>query len=103
MDTLLAILRAVLFVLLAYSAVMVAALEEDVDERRALAFMHDRLGPNLTGPQGMLQSVADAFKMMGKEDFRPAFSDPVLFTLAPIMVMFGAVACLLYTSPSPRD
>src|SRR5665648_932256 len=110
MDPLLAILRAVLFVLIAYSVVMVAALEEDVDERRALAFMQDRLGPNRTGPQGMLQSVADAFKMMGKEDFRPAFSDPVLFTLAPIMVMFGAVAvqlvipytCLLYTSPSPR-
>src|SRR5665647_547875 len=95
MDTLLAILRAVLFVLIAYSVVMVAALVNILFERRALAFMQDRLGPNRTGPQGMLQSVADAFKMMGKEDFRPAFSDPVLFTLAPIMVMFGAVAVQL--------
>src|SRR5450756_462506 len=103
MDTLLAILRAVLFVLIAYSVVMVAALVNILFERRDLAFMQDRLGPNRTGPQGLLQSVADAFKMMGKEDFRPAFSDPVLFTLAPIMGMFGAVAVQLYTSPSPRD
>src|SRR5665811_2377177 len=95
MDTLLAILRAVLFVLIAYSVVMVAALVNILFERRGLAFMQDRLGPNRTGPQGLLQSVADAFKMMGKEYFRPAFSDPVLFTLAPIMVMFGAVAVQL--------
>src|SRR5665811_932976 len=95
MDTLLAILRAVLFVLIAYSVVMVAALVNIVFERRVLAFMQDRLGPNRTGPQGLLQSVADAFKMMGKEDFRPALADPVLFTLAPIMVMIGAVAVQL--------
>jgi NADH-quinone oxidoreductase subunit H len=95
MDIFLAILRAILFVVIAYSVVMVAALVNILFERRALAFMQDRLGPNRTGAQGLLQSVADAFKMMGKEDFRPAFSDPVLFTLAPIMVMFGAVAVQL--------
>ena len=47
------------------------------------------------GPHGVLQSVADAFKMMGKEDFRPSLADPVLFTLAPVMVMIGAVAVQL--------
>ena len=55
-------------------------------------FLQDRLGPNRTGPQGILQSVADAFKMMGKEDFAPTAADKVMFTLAPIMVMIGAVA-----------
>ena len=60
-----------------------------------MAFISDRLGPNRTGPQGVLQSIADAFKMMGKEDFRPLLADPVLFTLAPVMVMIGAVAIQL--------
>ena len=95
MHLLLAILRAILFVVIAYAVVFVAALVNIVYERRVLAFMQDRLGPNRTGPQGVLQSVADAFKMMGKEDFRPAAADPVLFTLAPIMVMIGAVAVQL--------
>ena len=95
MDIVVAILRAVLFVVIAYSVLMVAALVNILFERRALAFMQDRLGPNRTGPQGVLQSVADAFKMMGKEDFRPALADPVLFTLGPIIVMIGAVGVQL--------
>jgi len=101
MDILLGILRAVLFVVIAYAVVFVAALVNIVFERRVLAFMQDRHGPNRTGPHGVLQSIADAFKMMGKEDFRPALADPVLFTLAPIMVMMGAVAVQIvipYTS-----
>jgi NADH-quinone oxidoreductase subunit H len=57
-----------------------------------LGFLQDRLGPNRTGWQGILQSVADAFKMMGKEDFAPTAADKTMFTLAPIMVMIGAVA-----------
>ncbi len=84
-----------LFVVIAYAVVFVAALANILFERRFMAFIGDRLGPNRTGPQGVLQSVADAFKMMGKEDFRPLLADPVLFTLAPIMVMIGAVAVQL--------
>jgi NADH-quinone oxidoreductase subunit H len=94
-DALVAILRALVFVVIAYAVVFVAALVNILFERRALAFMQDRLGPNRTGPQGVLQSIADAFKMMGKEDFRPALADPYLFTLAPILVMVGAVAVQL--------
>jgi NADH-quinone oxidoreductase subunit H len=87
--------RLVACVVLAYMVVFVAALANIVFERRALAFMQDRHGPNRVGPHGIFQSVADAFKMMGKEDFRPALADPVIFTLAPIMVMIGAVAVQL--------
>ncbi len=101
------ILRAVLVIVIAYMVVFVAALVNILFERRVLAFMQDRLGPNRTGPQGVLQSVADALKMMGKEDFRPAMADPVLFTLAPIMVMIGAVTVQLVMPYSkgftPRD
>jgi NADH-quinone oxidoreductase subunit H len=95
MDTVLAILRALAFVVIAYAVVFVAALVNIVFERRVLAFMQDRHGPNRTGPHGVLQSIADALKMMGKEDFRPKLADPFLFTLAPIMVMIGAVGIQL--------
>ena len=95
MDTALAVGRALVFVVIAYAVVFVAALVNIVFERRVLAFMQDRHGPNRTGPHGVLQSIADAFKMMGKEDFRPKLADPFLFTLAPIMVMFGAVGIQL--------
>ena len=101
MDIVVAILRAVLFVVIAYSVLMIAALVNILGERRVLGALTDRIGPNRTGPHGVLQSVADAIKMMGKEDFRPALADPLLFTLAPIMVMIGAVAVQLvipYTS-----
>jgi len=94
-DIFLGILRAILFIVIAYAVVFVAALVNILFERRVLAFMQDRLGPNRTGPQGVLQSVADAFKMMGKEDFRPLLADPFLFTLAPVTVMIGAVAVQL--------
>ena len=87
--------RLVLCVVVAYMVVFAAALANIVFERRALAFMQDRHGPNRVGPHGIFQSIADAFKMMGKEDFRPALADPVIFTLAPIMVMIGAVAVQL--------
>jgi NADH-quinone oxidoreductase subunit H len=95
MDIFIGILRAILFVVIAYAIVFIAALANILYERRFMAFIGDRLGPNRTGPQGVLQSVADAFKMMGKEDFRPLLADPVLFTLAPVMVMIGAVAIQL--------
>jgi NADH-quinone oxidoreductase subunit H len=95
MHIFLSIVRAVVCIVIAYSEVFVAALANIVFERRVLAFMQDRLGPNRTGPKGVLQSVADAFKMMGKEDFRPLGADKFTFTLAPIMVMVGAVAVQL--------
>jgi len=95
MDVFIDIARLVVCVVVAYLVVFAAALANIVFERRALAFMQDRHGPNRVGPHGVLQSVADAFKMMGKEDFRPAFADPFVFTLAPVMVMIGAVAVQL--------
>ena len=94
-DVAISIGRLVAAVLIAYGVVFVAALVNILGERRGLAVMQDRLGPNRTGPQGILQSVADSFKMMGKEDFAPAAADKVIFTLAPILVMIGAVAVQL--------
>jgi NADH-quinone oxidoreductase subunit H len=94
-DLALSILRVVAAVVIAYAVVFMAALVNILYERRGLAMLQDRLGPNRTGPQGILQSVADSIKMMGKEDFAPAAADKIIFTLAPIIVMIGAVAVQL--------
>lgn len=55
-------------------------------ERKILARFQMRLGPTRTGPLGLLQSLADAIKLVGKEDFRPANADPWVFELAPYFV-----------------
>ena len=55
-------------------------------ERKVLARFQQRLGPTRTGPAGLLQSVADGLKLVGKEDLRPRNADPWTVELAPYMV-----------------
>ena len=54
-------------------------------ERRFIGFMQERPGPNRTGPQGLLQSLADGIKLALKEDLVPRAADKVVFILAPII------------------
>jgi len=63
-------------------------------ERRLLGFMQLRLGPNRAGPQGLLQPIADAVKLLAKEDFIPAGADRVIFLYAPAVV--AATALLIF-------
>jgi len=56
-------------------------------ERRLLALWQDRYGPNRVGPFGLLQVVADAVKLLMKEDWIPPFADRAVFVLAPAIVM----------------
>ncbi len=60
-------------------------------ERRLLAWIQDRKGPNRVGPFGLLQPVADVIKMLAKEDFRPPAGDKWLFYLAPAMAAIPAI------------
>ncbi|MFN8671270.1 MAG: NADH-quinone oxidoreductase subunit NuoH [Candidatus Sericytochromatia bacterium] len=55
-------------------------------ERRLIAFVQVRLGPNRLGPAGLFQSFADALKVMLKEDIVPRDADQILFSLAPVLV-----------------
>jgi len=67
-------------------------------ERRALAIFTVRLGPNRVGPDGYLQTAADAVKLLFKEDITPHGADAFMFTLAPIVFfapsIFGAMPLL---------
>ena len=56
-------------------------------ERRALARIQVRIGPNRAGPQGLLQPIADAVKLIFKEELTPAKAYKVVFFLAPIITM----------------
>ncbi len=61
-------------------------------ERRLIAFMQVRLGPNRLGPLGLLQPVADIVKLLLKEVIRPDRSDKFLYYLGPIMTIMPAMA-----------
>jgi len=56
-------------------------------DRRVWAFVQKRRGPNVVGPFGLLQTVADALKFMFKEIIIPASANKVIFILAPIVTM----------------
>ena len=56
-------------------------------DRRIWAFVQKRRGPNVVGPFGLLQSLADALKYLFKEIIIPSTSDKIIFILAPIITM----------------
>src|SRR3989338_2585928 len=58
-------------------------------ERKISADLQDRIGPNRVGPFGILQFLADAVKMLAKEDYIPPSGDRFLFHLAPYLVVCG--------------
>jgi NADH-quinone oxidoreductase subunit H len=60
-------------------------------ERKVIAWVQVRLGPMRVGPYGLLQPIADAIKLILKEDITPARSDRWVFTLAPIVAMVPAL------------
>ena len=60
-------------------------------ERKALARIQMRIGPNRAGPWGILQPVADGIKLIFKEEFVPARADKFLFVLAPVITVIPAL------------
>jgi NADH-quinone oxidoreductase subunit H len=60
-------------------------------ERRFLAFLQARLGPNRAGPRGLLQPVADGIKLIFKEDVTPDSAEKVVFWLAPVIKLVPAL------------
>jgi len=58
--------------------------------RRVIGFIQSRIGPNRVGPQGIFQTIADALKLLQKEDVIPEGADRWLFTIAPVIVFVPA-------------
>jgi NADH-quinone oxidoreductase subunit H len=60
-------------------------------ERKALARIQTRIGPNRAGPWGLLQPIADAVKLIFKEELTPTKADKLLFLLAPVVTLVPAL------------
>ena len=71
-------------------------------ERKVIARMQDRIGPNRVGPFGLFQPVADGIKLFLKEDIVPEGADPVVHFLAPVLTVVP-VFLLFLVIPFGRD
>jgi len=63
-------------------------------ERKIAARIQDRFGPNRVGPFGLLQTIADALKLLTKEDITPTNADRVTYNLAPALAVFHVIMAL---------
>lgn len=70
-------------------------------ERRLLALWQDRYGPNRVGPFGLLQSLADAIKLITKEDWIPPFADKGVFIIAPAIIVVTALVSFAFVPVAP--
>ncbi len=71
-------------------------------ERRVLAFIQARIGPNRAGPYGLLQPVADGIKLIFKEDVTPVAAEKVIFWLAPVIKVVPALIVLAVVPFGPK-
>src|SRR5467141_5464594 len=70
-------------------------------ERKVMADMQARLGPMRVGPHGLLQPIADALKLLIKEDIMPAEADPFVFWVAPLIVVITAFTVFIVVPFGP--
>lgn len=95
-------LDAVIRVIIIVLAMTIVAMYLIYGERKVVARFQQRLGPTRTGPAGLLQSFADAVKLVGKEDLRPHNADRWVFEFAPFLT-FVPVFITLSVLPFAED
>src|SRR5579859_2399756 len=81
---------ATVYILLVFVGLSIAVICMNWLERKILAHMQVRLGPMRVGPHGLLQPIADAIKLLLKEDIIPAEADATVFWIAPFIVVLAA-------------
>jgi NADH-quinone oxidoreductase subunit H len=81
---------ALVYVFIIFAGVSVAVMSMNWLERKALAHFQIRLGPMRVGPHGLLQPIADAIKLLLKEDIIPAEADQFVFWVAPLIGLLAA-------------
>jgi NADH-quinone oxidoreductase subunit H len=92
---------AFVYSVLIFLGLSVAVIAMNWLERKILAHMQVRLGPMRVGPHGLLQPIADALKLLIKEDIMPAEADPWVFWVAPLIVVITAFTVFIVVPFGP--
>jgi len=62
--------------------------------RKVISRIQDRIGPNRLGPFGLFQTIADAMKLLSKEDIKPTTADTISYLIAPVLAVMGVLMAL---------
>ena len=92
---------AFVYIVLIFLGLSVAVIAMNWLERKILAHMQVRLGPMRVGPHGLLQPIADAIKLLLKEDIMPSEADGFVFWMAPLIVVLTAFTVFIVVPFGP--
>src|SRR5438270_5371744 len=95
-------LWAFIYIMLIFMGLSIAVIAMNWLERKVLAHMQVRLGPMRVGPHGLLQPIADAIKLLIKEDIMPAEADKAVFWMAPLIVVTAAFTTFIVVPFGPQ-
>jgi NADH-quinone oxidoreductase subunit H len=95
------VLWSLIYILAIFAGLSVAVIAMNWLERKILAHMQVRLGPMRVGPHGLLQPIADALKLLIKEDIAPTEADKWVFWMAPLVVVITAFTVFIVVPFGP--